>query len=377
MGVELTEPLRTSALAVHGRTRWWTTSSGLLVALAYGAMFWWTSFVLGAHSPTRWAWTALAVLTLVVSVRNFRRGVKADGRGITVRNLIRRYEIAWSDLSGIDFKQVDTPAISAVFYRLVFLRRDGSRVTADAPGGGKEPGETLFVLRDRLLDMQRAALSGTATPDASETTAVAARFPLARVAAFLAGVAAAAVVFAVIAVSRSGTQPEPATPLAALGTTSTAATTSSTPTRPATPTRPSATPSLKSTAPTPPLSKPKRVYWGDLRRGMCVREPSSNTGTSVNVVDCRAAHDYEVMSRERFRGVKKWTGDAAMDRAATKQCEPAFAKYVGTEFANSLYEIYPLYAEKPSWISGYRVLICTVYDPYSDRLDRSLRNARE
>jgi hypothetical protein len=45
-----------------------------------------------------------------------------------------------------------------MYYTLVFLRQDGSRVTADAPGGGIRPGEYLFELRERLLAMRSAAL---------------------------------------------------------------------------------------------------------------------------------------------------------------------------------------------------------------------------
>jgi hypothetical protein len=43
---------------------------------------------------------------------------------------------------------------------LVFVRRDGYRVTSEAPGGGTRPGEYLFELRERLLAMPSVALEG-------------------------------------------------------------------------------------------------------------------------------------------------------------------------------------------------------------------------
>jgi hypothetical protein len=44
-----------------------------------------------------------------------------------------------------------------LYYKLVFQRHDGSRVTAEAPAGGIRPGKYLFELRERLFAMRSAA----------------------------------------------------------------------------------------------------------------------------------------------------------------------------------------------------------------------------
>ena len=88
------------------------------------------------------------------------RGVDADDDGVVVRNMFRAISIPWRELAAIEFKGVDSEAISNMYYTLVFQRHDGSRVTAEAPGGGIEPGEYLFELRERLLAMRSVALEG-------------------------------------------------------------------------------------------------------------------------------------------------------------------------------------------------------------------------
>jgi Bacterial PH domain len=98
----------------------------------------------------------LAAVAVVLGVRSFGRGLDADGDGVVVRNMFRARPIPWRELAAIEFKGVASQAGSNMYYNLVFQRRDGSRVTADAPGGGVKRGEYLFELRERLLTMRSA-----------------------------------------------------------------------------------------------------------------------------------------------------------------------------------------------------------------------------
>jgi hypothetical protein len=100
---------------------------------------------------------SLAAVLVVLAVRSFGQGLDADGNGVVVRKMLRATPIPWRDLAAIEFKGVDSEAMSNMYYNLVFQRHDGSQVTADAPGGGIRPGEYLFELRERLLAMQSAA----------------------------------------------------------------------------------------------------------------------------------------------------------------------------------------------------------------------------
>jgi hypothetical protein len=69
-----------------------------------------------------------------------------------------------------------------------------------------------------------------------------------------------------------------------------------------------------------PLSKPKRVYWEDLKPTMCVRFPQAIDATYVTVVDCRVEHREEVSSRTTLTGGRQWPGDDAVDAASEVKC---------------------------------------------------------
>jgi Bacterial PH domain len=112
---------------------------------------------LGSHQIFLSLFLFLAAVLVVLAVRSFGRGLDADGDGVVVRNTFRAISIPWRELAAIEFKGVDSEAMSNMYYQLVFQRHDGSWVTADAPGGGIRPGEYLFELRERLLAMRSAA----------------------------------------------------------------------------------------------------------------------------------------------------------------------------------------------------------------------------
>ena len=114
-----------------------------------------------------WWWLplflSLAAVLVVVGVRTVGRGLAADGDGVVVRNTLRARSIPWRDLGAIEFKEEPAEQIvrhasdpvrdsevwdiSALYYKLVFQRHDGSQVTAETPAGrGIRPGEYLFEL---------------------------------------------------------------------------------------------------------------------------------------------------------------------------------------------------------------------------------------
>ena len=126
-----------------------------------------------------------------------------------------------------------------------------------------------------------------------------------------------------------------------------------------------------------PTSKPRRVYWEDLRAGMCIRTPQNSSGTSVTVVDCRSAHDEEVTARTTLAGPKVWPGDVAMQTAAEARCRPAFGAYVGTSFDDSRLEMDFITTDPDGWKSGDHRLICLVLDPSQAHLTHALRGIRE
>jgi Septum formation len=389
---------RLDTMKVRGRLRavwlalWLAGAAGCVALGIYGDT---------PESPHEWWWLPLFLLLAAVSVavgmRGFGRGIDADGNGVVVRNMLRAGPIPWSDLAVIEFKGVDSEAITNMYYQLVFQRHDGSRVTAEAPGGGIDPGEYLFELRDRLLGMRSAALghshppadrpSDTASTDAEaalesvsdepakdwatypsqdqgdagepagdwatypsqdqrdageEPLPVPARRRVKRWGGALASVAVAlAIAFA---------------PLPDVG-------------------------SLLSDDETGAADSSavdadaQRVYWEDLQPGMCVREDPNEM--DYTVVDCSAEHEEEVMSRDTLARSKEYPGDAAVEDAAQQKCESAFASYVGLELVESRLDLDYFTPDKDSWTAGKVTLICLVLDPDHDQITRALRGANE
>lgn len=119
----------------------------------------------------------------------------------------------------------------------------------------------------------------------------------------------------------------------------------------------------------------QRVYWQDLQPGMCIRDDPN--GMDYPVVDCRAEHEEEVMSRDTLARSKEYPGDAAVDDAGQKKCETEFASYVGLELDESRLDLDFLTPDKDSWTAGKVTLICLVLDPDHDQITRSLRGAHE
>jgi Septum formation len=317
----------------------------------------------------------LAAVAVVLGVRGFWQGLDVDGNGVVVRTMFRARPIPWRELAAIEFKGVDSEAMSNMYYTLVFQRQDGSRVTAEAPGGGIEPGEYLFELRERLLAMQSAALgyrqrgedqqgdredSWPAYPDApedrpsdaagtdDEVAIPATRSRVKRWGGRIAGVAVAlAFVFA---------------PLPSSGWL------------------------LWNVGRVFHVDvMPVRVYWEDLQPGMCVREDPN--GTDYLVVDCNAEHQEEVMSRSTLARSGEWPGDAAVEDMGDEKCKPAFATYVALDLDESRLDFDFVTPDESSWnnvipilrspMIGRATLICFVLDPDHDQITRALRGAHE
>ena len=163
-------------LRVRGRLRgvwlalWLAGAGGCVVVGVYGDTPGPESTPLpGSHVWWLPLFLFLAAVAVGGAVRSFGRGLDADADGVVVRNMFRAFSIPWRDLAAIEFqglgggtgepwKDPEVWDISGWYYKLVFQRQDGSRVTAEAPAGrGTGPGEYLFELRERLLAMRSAA----------------------------------------------------------------------------------------------------------------------------------------------------------------------------------------------------------------------------
>jgi hypothetical protein len=340
------------------------------------------------ESPHEWWWLPLflllAAVSVVLAVRSFGRGIDADSDGVVVRNTILARPIRWRELAAIEFKGVSSEAITNMYYQLVFQRHDGSRVTAEAPGGGARPGEDLFELRERLLAMRDAAFGDHHAPadrpsDAASTdeeavppaeppswvpppwsgstdteAAPPATAAQSRVKQWGEVVAGVAVILAIVFVSL------PDLWWSVLGDDETTAADS---------------PAVTTDSPAVDADG-QRVYWGDLQPGMCVREVPDGMEDAI-VVDCGVEHVEEVMSRGTLAGSREWPGDAAVEDSAGKKCKSVFASYVGLKLADSRLDFDFLTPDEFGWTDGKVTLICLVLDPNDSLITRSLRGAHE
>jgi hypothetical protein len=369
MGSHAAAARRIDTMRVRGRLRgvwmalWLAGAAGSVLIGLYGDHAWWLPLFL-----------FLAAVSVVGAVRSFGRGLDADGNGVVVRNMLRARPIPWRELAAIEFKGVDSEAISNMYYILVFQRHDGTRVTAEAPGGGARPGEYLFELRDRLIAMRNAALGyphaladrpthaeAALESDSDEPAEDWATYPnqdhrdageeplpappRGRVKRWAGALASVAVALAIAFVPLPDVG-------SLLGENETGAADSSA-----------------------VDANTQWIYWEDLEPGMCVRGDPNET--DYLVVDCRAEHEEEVMLRGTLAGSKDWPGDAAIEDAADEKCESAFVSYVGLAIDESRLDYNFLTPDEDGWTDSKPTLICLVVDPSQDQITRALQGAHE
>lgn len=152
------------------------------------------------------------------------------------------------------------------------------------------------------------------------------------------------------------------------------ATTSSATSSPAT----STTGAVVATGPTGALAKPKRLHWHAVKSAMCVRLPDDPNGVQyLTVVDCRAAHQVEVLGRAVISGPKKWPGDDAIYASALDKCRKAFETYVGLGYDESRLDLDFLTADVKGWNAGDHTLVCLVFDPEHATITKALRGTAQ
>ena len=144
---------------------------------------------------------------------------------------------------------------------------------------------------------------------------------------------------------------------------------------------PSSTPAASSappdaSQPNRPLSKPRKIYWEDLTAGMCLRT-APESALDMPVVDCRAAHEDEVITRTVMAGPGKWPGDEVIETSAEAKCRTAFATYVGIGYDDSRLELDFWTVDPDGWRDGGRTLVCLVYDPSDPTLTGALKGTAQ
>ena len=73
-------------------------------------------------------------------------------------------------------------------------------------------------------------------------------------------------------------------------------------------------------------------------------------------------------------GVGGEAGDDALAGAARLNCPPLFAEWVGVPYPVSELEISWIVPDQTSWDDGNRLIACTLWDPFNDRMSGDSRN---
>jgi len=137
-----------------------------------------------------------------------------------------------------------------------------------------------------------------------------------------------------------------------------------------------ATGTPEASQPTKPLSKPRKIHWEDLKAGMCLTT-APESASDIPVVDCRAAHADEVITRTVLTGPSKWPGDDVIDASADTKCRAAFATYVGVGYDDSRLELDFWTNDRDGWNDGARTLVCLVYDPSTPTLTGAFKGTAQ
>jgi len=101
-----------------------------------------------------------------------------------------------------------------------------------------------------------------------------------------------------------------------------------------------------------------------LEQGDCLQEPDGDEFTSVDVVECSEAHDYEVFAVSTLPG-SDYPGDFEILDDALTSCEPLFESYVGRDYGTSKWYIDVFVPGQELWDDGNRAVRCLLYVPDS------------
>lgn len=116
----------------------------------------------------------------------------------------------------------------------------------------------------------------------------------------------------------------------------------------------------------------------DLGVGDCFNDqadPNVSEVASVATVDCSEPHDNEIYYEYSMTDAVFPGNDAAMD-SALNRCLDQFEAFVGTDFANSELDLFPITPTSTSWAEGDRVVYCAVYAFDLSKLEGTVRGSQ-
>lgn len=118
-----------------------------------------------------------------------------------------------------------------------------------------------------------------------------------------------------------------------------------------------------------------------LQVGDCFNQPPDGNISEVAAVPCDSAHDNEVFATFDMEGGDDadYPGDAAVQTAAEECIGDTFTDYVGIEFAQSRFGVFPITPTQDTWESDLndREIICTANAVDGTQITGSIKDTAE
>jgi hypothetical protein len=115
------------------------------------------------------------------------------------------------------------------------------------------------------------------------------------------------------------------------------------------------------------------VYIEALVVGECFDDTSDED--EVERRACTTEHDGELFAVVTLPA-QAWPGDKKVSELGDAACAEKFAPYVGIDVDDSELEPVAWFPERAGWNSGDRNIYCTVYGPYGDQLDSTVKGSK-
>jgi hypothetical protein len=110
-----------------------------------------------------------------------------------------------------------------------------------------------------------------------------------------------------------------------------------------------------------------------LEVGTCFDDQGEGQISSVPAVDCAEAHDNEVFALIDYAQGESFPGDSAIMDAGRRLCIEQFEPFVGTDYQDSVLEVFAITPTEQSWEDGDREIICALYNMDLSKLTGSMR----
>ncbi len=94
-------------------------------------------------------------------------------------------------------------------------------------------------------------------------------------------------------------------------------------------------------------------------------------------VDCRTAHDAEVVGTYNADGPAQYPGESSLMTSAANQCPTLFKAYVGSDFGASRLDILPVVPTEVAWDAGAREISCVALTTDGSKLTGSVKGSRQ